>query len=168
MSEFQSVYLPCYVIVNFLMSSLQNSYVDAGDDCVSFKPGMDGCTILNAFYLTEIGSTNIHVKNLTCVQTAGIAVGSLGQYQGQFDLVENITAEDITASPKLEAKFSSTNLAYSSNIAAMVPISRPTMARVSTIPLKVVVTEQVSCGTFVSRPDNHPVLGNGLRILTHF
>ncbi|KAL1849309.1 hypothetical protein Plec18170_007601 [Paecilomyces lecythidis] len=71
------------------MSSLQNSYVDAGDDCVSFKPGMDGCTILDAFYLTEIGSTNIHVKNLTCVQTAGIAVGSLGQYQGQFDLLKH-------------------------------------------------------------------------------
>ncbi|KAJ9255006.1 CAZyme family GH28 [Paecilomyces variotii] len=59
---------------------ISNSYVDTGDDCVSFKPG----------------STNIHVKNLTCVQTAGIAIGSLGQYQGQFDLVENITAEDIT------------------------------------------------------------------------
>ncbi|KAL1969794.1 hypothetical protein VTN77DRAFT_7303 [Rasamsonia byssochlamydoides] len=59
---------------------ISNSYVDAGDDCVSFKPG----------------STNIHVKNLTCVQTAGIAIGSLGQYQGVFDLVENITAEDVT------------------------------------------------------------------------
>ena len=59
---------------------ISNSYVDSGDDCVSFKPG----------------STNIHVKNLTCVNTAGIAVGSLGQYQGQFDLVENITAEDVT------------------------------------------------------------------------
>ncbi|KAL1868763.1 hypothetical protein Plec18167_008068 [Paecilomyces lecythidis] len=52
---------------------ISNSYVDAGDDCVSFKPG----------------STNIHVKNLTCVQTAGIAVGSLGQYQGQFDLLKH-------------------------------------------------------------------------------
>ncbi|KKA25505.1 Glycoside hydrolase family 28 protein [Rasamsonia emersonii CBS 393.64] len=59
---------------------ISNSYVDAGDDCVSFKPG----------------STNIHVKNLTCVETAGIAVGSLGQYEGVFDLVENITAEDVT------------------------------------------------------------------------
>ncbi|GAE00015.1 hypothetical protein SS1G_05832 [Paecilomyces variotii No. 5] len=56
-----------------ILYSDDNSYVDAGDDCVSFKPG----------------STNIHVKNLTCVQTAGIAVGSLGQYQGQFDLLKH-------------------------------------------------------------------------------
>ena len=59
---------------------ITNSYVNSGDDCVSFKPG----------------STNIYVQNLTCVNTAGIAVGSLGQYQGQFDLVENVTARDIT------------------------------------------------------------------------
>lgn len=59
---------------------IQNSYIDAGDDCVSFKPG----------------STNMHVENLTCVNTAGIAIGSLGQYQGRFDLVENITATDVT------------------------------------------------------------------------
>ncbi|KAF2101749.1 glycoside hydrolase family 28 protein [Rhizodiscina lignyota] len=60
---------------------IMNSYIDSGDDCVSFKPA---------------GSTNIHVQNLTCVNTAGIAIGSLGQYEGQFDLVENITATDIT------------------------------------------------------------------------
>lgn len=38
----------------------------------------------------------MYVKNLTCVNTAGIAIGSLGQYEGVFDLVENITVEDVT------------------------------------------------------------------------
>lgn len=43
----------------------------------------------------------MYVKNLTCVNTAGIAIGSLGQYEGEFDLVENITAEDVTVRPNL-------------------------------------------------------------------
>lgn len=38
----------------------------------------------------------MYVRNLTCMNTAGIAIGSLGQYEGEYDLVENITAEDVT------------------------------------------------------------------------
>lgn len=49
----------------------------------------------------------MHVKNLTCVNTAGIAIGSLGQYEGVFDLVENITAEDVTVRFSLEEKLTS-------------------------------------------------------------
>ncbi|UKZ82927.1 hypothetical protein TrVFT333_010727 [Trichoderma virens FT-333] len=60
--------------------TIQNIWADVGDDCVSFKPG----------------STNIHVKNLTCYNSAGIAIGSLGQYEGVRDVVENITAEDVS------------------------------------------------------------------------
>lgn len=41
----------------------------------------------------------MYVRNLTCHNGAGIAIGSLGQYEGEFDLVENITAEDVTVSP---------------------------------------------------------------------
>lgn len=43
-------------------------------DCVSFKPN----------------STNILVQNLSCTGSHGISVGSLGQYQGEFDIVENV------------------------------------------------------------------------------
>lgn len=43
-------------------------------DCVSFKPN----------------STNILVQNMWCNGSHGISVGSLGQYVGQFDIVENI------------------------------------------------------------------------------
>jgi galacturan 1,4-alpha-galacturonidase len=43
-------------------------------DCVSFKPN----------------STNILVQSLWCNGSHGISVGSLGQYVGEYDIVENI------------------------------------------------------------------------------
>ena len=43
-------------------------------DCVSFKPN----------------STNMLVQNMWCNGSHGISVGSLGQYKGEFDIVENI------------------------------------------------------------------------------
>jgi galacturan 1,4-alpha-galacturonidase len=53
---------------------IQNSHIDNGDDCVSFKPN----------------STNIVVQNLICNGSHGISVGSLGQYKGEVDIVKNI------------------------------------------------------------------------------
>ncbi|KAH7319468.1 PGX, glycoside hydrolase family 28 protein [Rhexocercosporidium sp. MPI-PUGE-AT-0058] len=53
---------------------IQNSVVNNGDDCVSFKPN----------------STNILVQNMWCNGSHGISVGSLGQYVGAYDIVENI------------------------------------------------------------------------------
>ncbi|KAL1614624.1 hypothetical protein SLS54_009594 [Diplodia seriata] len=44
------------------------------DDCVSFKPN----------------STNILVQNMSCNGTHGMSVGSLGQYPGRVDYVENV------------------------------------------------------------------------------
>lgn len=43
-------------------------------DCVSFKPN----------------STNVLVQNIDCNGSHGISVGSLGQYPGEYDIVENI------------------------------------------------------------------------------
>ncbi|KAL5395197.1 hypothetical protein PMIN02_004296 [Paraphaeosphaeria minitans] len=54
---------------------IQNSHIDNGDDCVSFKPN----------------STNIVVQNLICNGSHGISVGSLGQYKGEVDIVETST-----------------------------------------------------------------------------
>ncbi|KAF4626191.1 hypothetical protein G7Y89_g11972 [Cudoniella acicularis] len=54
--------------------TIQNSYVSNNDDCVSFKPN----------------STNILVQNMQCINSHGISVGSLGQYIGEVDIVENI------------------------------------------------------------------------------
>ncbi|KKY14436.1 putative extracellular exo-polygalacturonase [Diplodia seriata] len=54
--------------------TIQNSSVTNGDDCVSFKPN----------------STNILVQNMSCNGTHGMSVGSLGQYPGRVDYVENV------------------------------------------------------------------------------
>lgn len=43
-------------------------------DCISFKPN----------------STNILVQNMYCNGSHGISVGSLGQYPGEYDIVENV------------------------------------------------------------------------------
>lgn len=43
-------------------------------DCVAFKPN----------------STNVVLQNLVCNGSHGISVGSLGQYKGETDIVENL------------------------------------------------------------------------------
>lgn len=53
---------------------IQDSVINNGDDCVSFKPN----------------STEILVQNLHCNGSHGISVGSLGQYVGETDIVENV------------------------------------------------------------------------------
>ncbi|KAI0018736.1 polygalacturonase [Xylariomycetidae sp. FL0641] len=61
---------------------IQNSTIDNYDDCVSFKPN----------------STSILVQNLQCNGSHGISVGSLGQYQGQVDIVQDIYVYNISMS----------------------------------------------------------------------
>jgi galacturan 1,4-alpha-galacturonidase len=53
---------------------------DNSSDCVSFKPN----------------STNILVQSLFCNGSHGISVGSLGQYVGEFDIVEHIYVANIS------------------------------------------------------------------------
>ncbi|KAF8313638.1 pectin lyase-like protein [Clavulina sp. PMI_390] len=60
--------------------TIENSTIVNGDDCVSFKPN----------------STNIVVTNLSCTGSHGISVGSLGQYAGEVDIVENVYVKGIT------------------------------------------------------------------------
>lgn len=59
---------------------IQDSVVDNGDDCVSFKPN----------------STNVVVQGLRCNGSHGISVGSLGQYALEYDIVENIYVYNTT------------------------------------------------------------------------
>ncbi|EJD08154.1 uncharacterized protein FOMMEDRAFT_164872 [Fomitiporia mediterranea MF3/22] len=61
---------------------IKDSVINNGDDCVSFKPN----------------ATNILVSNLTCSGSHGISVGSLGQFEGVFDIVENVTATNVRMS----------------------------------------------------------------------
>ncbi|KAL0936282.1 exopolygalacturonase X [Colletotrichum truncatum] len=53
---------------------IQNSVLDHDDDCVSFKPN----------------STEIIVQGLQCNSSHGISVGSLAQYPGVVDIIENL------------------------------------------------------------------------------
>jgi len=59
--------------------AILNSVIINGDDCVAFKPN----------------ATNVLVENLDCTGSHGISVGSLGQYPGIFDTVENVLARNI-------------------------------------------------------------------------
>ncbi|PPQ71826.1 hypothetical protein CVT24_006951 [Panaeolus cyanescens] len=56
-----------------------NSVIVNGDDCVAFKPN----------------ATNVRVENLDCTGSHGISVGSLGQYPGMYDIVQNVLAKNI-------------------------------------------------------------------------
>ncbi|KAG7095644.1 hypothetical protein E1B28_006367 [Marasmius oreades] len=58
---------------------IKDSVINNGDDCVSFKPN----------------TTNTIVSNLDCTGSHGISVGSLGQYQDMFDIVENVTVFNV-------------------------------------------------------------------------
>ncbi|EPS39663.1 hypothetical protein H072_6550 [Dactylellina haptotyla CBS 200.50] len=53
---------------------VQNSVIVNTDDCVALKPN----------------STNMVFQNLTCTGSHGMTVGSLGQYENEIDIVENI------------------------------------------------------------------------------
>ncbi|KAL4868444.1 hypothetical protein BDV12DRAFT_209246 [Aspergillus spectabilis] len=59
---------------------IQDSVIINTDDCVSFKPN----------------STSVIVQNLDCSNSHGISVGSLGQYQGEVDLVEDLYIYNVT------------------------------------------------------------------------
>jgi galacturan 1,4-alpha-galacturonidase len=59
---------------------IQNSVINNGDDCVSFKPN----------------SSHMLVQSLSCTGSHGISVGSLGQYVGEYDIVENVLVANIS------------------------------------------------------------------------
>ncbi|KAK6209991.1 cytochrome P450 [Colletotrichum tabaci] len=66
---------------------IQNSFIINTDDCVSFKPN----------------STNIVVQNLDCTGSHGMSVGSLGQYKGETDIVENLYIYNTTMADASDA-----------------------------------------------------------------
>ncbi|GJJ09196.1 hypothetical protein Clacol_003418 [Clathrus columnatus] len=59
--------------------TIRNSVIVNDDDCVSLKPN----------------STNILVSNLNCNGSHGTSIGSLGQFAGETDIVENVLIENI-------------------------------------------------------------------------
>ncbi|KAJ7766486.1 glycoside hydrolase family 28 protein [Mycena maculata] len=72
--------------------TIKNSVINNGDDCVSFKVSW-------AWLMRMVkDTTNTLVTNLNCNGSHGISVGSLGQYPGEFDIVQNVTAINIRMS----------------------------------------------------------------------
>ena len=60
--------------------SVTNTRVDIGDDCFSPKPN----------------TSNIYVENLWCNGTHGVSMGSIGQYPGTLDYIENAYIRNVT------------------------------------------------------------------------
>ena len=60
--------------------TIQNSNINNGDDCVSFKPN----------------ATDLLVQNMHCNGSHGISVGSLGRYIGETDIVENVLVRNVS------------------------------------------------------------------------
>ncbi|KAF7182021.1 hypothetical protein CNMCM7691_001409 [Aspergillus felis] len=60
--------------------TVTNTRVDIGDDCLSPKPN----------------TTNVYVQNLWCNGTHGASMGSIGQYPGVMDIIENVWIENVT------------------------------------------------------------------------
>jgi len=61
----------------------ENFVYQGGDDCLAFKAN----------------SSSITVRNVTCYGGTGVAFGSVGQYEGVADLLEDIYVEDVKFYP---------------------------------------------------------------------
>ncbi|KAL9073775.1 MAG: hypothetical protein Q9157_004621 [Trypethelium eluteriae] len=61
--------------------TFRNWDVTNGDDCISQKAN----------------STNILMEDITCHGGTGIAIGSIGQYNGRFETIQNVTARRVHA-----------------------------------------------------------------------
>ncbi|KAG0639891.1 putative exopolygalacturonase B [Tuber brumale] len=60
--------------------TVTNSRANIDDDCFSPKPN----------------TTNVFVQNLWCNGTHGVSMGSIGQYPGVMDIIENVYIENVT------------------------------------------------------------------------
>lgn len=69
--------------------SFNNWLVDNGDDSISVKAN----------------STNISITNSTFIRGLGIAIGSIGQYEGEFETVEHVYADNIEYFDTLHAAY---------------------------------------------------------------
>jgi galacturan 1,4-alpha-galacturonidase len=60
--------------------TVTNTEVNIGDDCFSPKPN----------------TSDIFVQNLWCDGTHGVSMGSIGQYPGVLDIIEDAYIENVT------------------------------------------------------------------------
>lgn len=66
-----------------------NWMVESGDDAISCKAN----------------STNIHIENCIFHHTNGLAMGSIAQYNGYYEVIENVTAKNVTFYDSTQAAY---------------------------------------------------------------
>ncbi|ORY24488.1 putative polygalacturonase [Naematelia encephala] len=64
----------------------ENMVYQGGDDCIALKPN----------------SSDIVMRNISCHGGMGIAFGSVGQYAGRTDFIENVLIEDVYVGPSTQ------------------------------------------------------------------
>jgi len=64
-------------------ATITNFLYQGGDDCIALKPN----------------STSVYIRNVTCFGGTGIAFGSIGQYDGVVDVIEDVIMEDMQLYP---------------------------------------------------------------------
>ncbi|PMD45405.1 glycoside hydrolase family 28 protein [Hyaloscypha variabilis F] len=80
---------------------------DGVDTIYSNNVHFDRMTIINGddSISTKANSTNILITNSTFINGLGVALGSIGQYDGVYEILENITARDIICENTLHAGY---------------------------------------------------------------
>jgi len=80
---------------------------DGVDTIYSNNVYFDRMTIINGddSISTKANSTNILITNSTFINGLGVALGSIGQYEGVYEILENITAKDIICEKTLHAGY---------------------------------------------------------------
>ena len=80
---------------------------DGADTIYSNNIHFDRMTIINGddSISTKANSTNILITNSTFINGLGVALGSIGQYDGVYEILENITARDIVFVKTLHAGY---------------------------------------------------------------
>jgi galacturan 1,4-alpha-galacturonidase len=68
---------------------MENWFVQNGDDCIAAKGN----------------TTNLTVRNVTCIGGTGMTIGSVGQYLNNPDYVENVLFEDITCVDSIDGAY---------------------------------------------------------------
>jgi polygalacturonase len=59
--------------------TIEDTVVHNGDDCIAMQAGL----------------TNFVFRNALCVNSHGVSIGSLGQNQSHYDVVQNVTVENV-------------------------------------------------------------------------
>ncbi|TVY78246.1 Alpha-L-rhamnosidase rgxB [Lachnellula suecica] len=97
---------------NIYVNSTSSSHsparnTDGADTMFSDSITFDRWTVVNGddSISLKANSTNIVIKNSTFYRGLGVAIGSIGQYKGVFETIENVTVTDIVSYNTLYAAY---------------------------------------------------------------